>query len=160
MHRDLKFVNIDFFNISHFFVLLNFDTFRHILTRNFLRFKFDTIDTLNYLISKFELQNYDHSIDIWIMIIILYELTYDYHSWKFVFNSWRDDKNNEKLRSFFQKKYQDVIIKMKINCKTHESSTNDYIHCECSLRNACFESIINEINWSKVSSQWTIFSLK
>ncbi|KAK4207341.1 hypothetical protein QBC37DRAFT_433561 [Rhypophila decipiens] len=40
------------------------------------------------------------------MGIILFELTYNYHPWKYAINRWRDGKSNEALRPSFQKSYQ------------------------------------------------------
>lgn len=53
------------------------------------------IGTVGYLALEFELKEYDQSIDIWAMGIILYHLTYDHHPWKFAINPWCDDKENE-----------------------------------------------------------------
>ena len=41
---------------------------------------------IGYLAPELELENYNHSIDIWSMGIILFELTYNYYPWKFSIN--------------------------------------------------------------------------
>ncbi|KAM5505383.1 hypothetical protein McaMca56_000027 [Microsporum canis] len=45
--------------------------------------------TVNYLAPERELQNHDHSIDVWSMGIIGFELLYGYRPWKIAVNPWR-----------------------------------------------------------------------
>lgn len=45
------------------------------------------------------------------MAIILYELTYSYHRWKFAIKPWRNNKNSEKLPSI---KWSETIIGVSI----------------------------------------------
>ena len=146
VHRDLKPANIGLFSTPLPSVLLDLGTSRHISAGGSLRPEPGTAGTLGYLAPEFELQDYDHSIDIWAMAIILYELTYGHHPWKLALNPWRDGKDNEKLRSPFQKKYEDAMMKMKMDCdRAYKSPADGYIHRECSLRSACFGPIVDEV---------------
>ncbi|RMD44306.1 hypothetical protein DV735_g912, partial [Chaetothyriales sp. CBS 134920] len=85
--------------------------------------------TIGYLAPEFELENYDHSIDIWSMAIILFELTYNCHPWKFSINPWRNGDDNEKLRPTFLKSYQSAIDTMGMDSKSaHASPAKGYVH--------------------------------
>ena len=133
LHRDLKPTNIGLIGKPLRSVLLDVGTSRHIQAGGSLRPEPGTVGTIGYLAPELELEDYDHSIDIWSMGIILFELTYNYHLWKFSINLWRDGKDNEKLRPFFRKSYQNAIDKMARDHKSAcASPARGYIHCECS----------------------------
>jgi hypothetical protein len=50
----------------------------------------------------------------WAMGIIGYELTYGCHPFKFLANPWREGKEHEKMRSEFQKSY-DQATGLRVN---------------------------------------------
>ncbi|KAH9219376.1 hypothetical protein DL95DRAFT_384430 [Leptodontidium sp. 2 PMI_412] len=53
------------------------------------------------------------------MGIILFQLTYNYHPWKFSINQCRDGKDNKQLRASFRKSNERAIDKM---AKDYESA--------------------------------------
>lgn len=129
VHRDLKPTNIGLVGMPLRSVLLDVGTSRHIQAGGLLQPKPGTVGTVGYLAPELELENYDYSIDIWAMAIILYELTYSYHPWKFAINPWRDNKDSEKLRQPFRCSYQDAIDKMARDYdRARASPANGYIH--------------------------------
>jgi serine/threonine protein kinase len=135
VHRDLKPPNIGLFDKSLHSVLLDVGTSRHIQRGTKLQPRSGTLGTIGYIAPELELEDYDHSIDIWAMGIILFELTYNYHPWKFAINPWRAGEKNEKLRPEVQKSYQSAINLMVSDYKSAcASPTQGYIHREC-LRN-------------------------
>ncbi|KAK3331565.1 kinase-like domain-containing protein [Cercophora scortea] len=79
LHRDLKPTNIGFIGKPPRSVLLDIGTSTHIRAGGSLRSRPGTVGTIGYLAPELELEEYDHSIDIWSMAIILFELTYNYH---------------------------------------------------------------------------------
>ncbi|KAK3903423.1 kinase-like domain-containing protein [Staphylotrichum tortipilum] len=85
--------------------------------------------TVTYFAPERELQPYNHSVDIWVMGIIGYEVTYGHHPFKFLLNPWRKGEEHEKLRPVFEKKYQEAIERLAADCKgARESPTAGYIH--------------------------------
>ncbi|KAF2812792.1 kinase-like protein [Mytilinidion resinicola] len=129
LHRDLKLTNIGLIVNPLRSVLLDVGTSRHIQAGGSLRPEPGTVGTIGYLAPELELDDYDHSIDIWSMGIILFELTYNYHPWKFSINPWRDGKDNEKLRPSFENSYQNTIDKMARDYKSAcASPARGYIH--------------------------------
>jgi serine/threonine protein kinase len=133
LHRDLKPTNIGLIGKPLRSVLLDVGTSRHIQAGGSLRPEPGTVGTIGYLAPELELEDYDYSIDIWFMGIILFELTYNYHPWKFSINPWRDGKDNEKLRPSFRKSHQNAIDKMARDHKSAcASPARGYIHRECS----------------------------
>jgi serine/threonine protein kinase len=136
LHRDLKPSNIGLISKPLCSVLLDIDTSRHLQAGRMLRSEPGTCGTLGYVAPELEVDNYDHSIDIWSMGVVLFELTYGYHPWKYAFNPWRH--GNEGLRPFFQKSYQDAIDKMDSDYRTARvSPAKDYIHRQCSMSTSC-----------------------
>lgn len=131
LHRDLKPANIGLIG-KHRSVLLDVGTSTHVGAGESLRPEPGTLGTIGYLAPEFELENYDHSIDIWAMGIILFELTYDSHPWKFAINPWRDDEKSKRLRPSFEKSYKDAIDVMARDYeKARVSPARGYIHREC-----------------------------
>ncbi|KAK3349739.1 kinase-like domain-containing protein [Lasiosphaeria hispida] len=129
LHRDLKPTNIGLIGKPLRSVLLDVGTSRHIQAGGSLRPEPGTVGTVGYLAPELELEDYDHSIDIWSMGIILFELTYNYHPWKYAINPWRDGKTNEALRPSFQKSYQNAIDKMVRDYRNARvSPAKGYIH--------------------------------
>ncbi|KAL8407616.1 hypothetical protein RB594_006442 [Gaeumannomyces avenae] len=69
--------------------------------------------TIGYIAPEREMEEYDHSVDIWSLGVIGYELTYGHHPWKLACNPWHDDvKKSEDLRPAFHKKYQDAMDRL------------------------------------------------
>ena len=137
MHRDLKPTNIGLVGTPARAVLLDVGTSAHLRRGTTMKSRPGALGTIGYLAPELELEEYDHSIDIWAMGIILYHLTYNHHPWKFALNPWRDGKENEKLRPQFRKSYQEAIDKMMRDYHTaRQSPTEGYIHRECSVH-AC-----------------------
>lgn len=132
LHRDLKPTNIGLVGKPLRAVLLDVGTSRHIQAGGSLHAVPGTVGTIGYLAPELELEDYDHSIDIWSMGIILFELTYNYHPWKYAINPWCNGKANEALRPSFEKSYQDAIQKMVTDCRSaRQSPTEGYIHRKC-----------------------------
>ena len=129
MHRDLKPTNIGLVGTPTRAVLLDVGTSAHLQHGTKMKPDPGAVGTVGYLAPELELDDYDHSIDIWAMGIILYYLTYNHHPWKFALNPWRDSKENEKLRPQFRMCYQEAIDKMMkdYNIARH-SPANGYIH--------------------------------
>jgi serine/threonine protein kinase len=133
LHCDLKPTNIGLIGKLLRSVLLDVGTSRHIQAGGSLRPEPGTVGTIGYLAPELELEDYDHSINIWSMGIILFKLTYNYHPWKFFINPWHDGKDNKKLRSSFRKSHQNAIDKMARDHKSAcASPARGYIHRECS----------------------------
>ncbi|KAK2731287.1 hypothetical protein FQN57_003533 [Myotisia sp. PD_48] len=129
MHRDLKPANVGLIGSEARSVLLDIGTARHIQADESLPPEPGTVGTIGYLAPELELDSYNHSIDIWSMGVILFELTYNYHPWRFAINPWRDGKDNEKLRPSFQKSYEAAIDKMASDYKSARvSPISGYIH--------------------------------
>ncbi|KAI1420108.1 kinase-like domain-containing protein [Xylaria sp. FL1777] len=143
LHRDLKPTNIGLIGKPVRSVLLDVGTSRHIQAGGSLVPAPGTVGTIGYLAPELELEDYNHSIDIWSMGIILFELTYNYQPWKFSINPWRDGKDNEKLRPLFQKSYQDAINKMAGDYKSARASpARGYIHRECFSMSPSFNGLL------------------
>ena len=109
LHRDLKPANIGFFDKKWQSVILDVGSCRHVPKGEFLESTPGSIGTIGYLAPETEMGKYDHSVDIWAMGIILFELTYGYHPWKLAINPWRAGKENEKLRPGFERSYQEAV---------------------------------------------------
>ncbi len=113
LHRDLKPTNIRMVGHPSRGVLLDLGSARHLQPGTNLKPTPGHSGIVNYLAPEREIQKHDHSIDIWAMGAIGYELTYGIHPWKLELNPWRDDKPEcEKLRPLFRQKYQDAIHKL------------------------------------------------
>jgi serine/threonine protein kinase len=95
--------------------------------------------TIHYIAPERELQPYNHSIDIWAMGIIRFELMYRYHPFKFPINPWRAGKEHEKLRPEFKKKYDEAMGRLANDGeRTRKSPTQGYIHRKCPMgRRTC-----------------------
>lgn len=65
--------------------------------------------TIWYLAPEREMQGHSSEVDIWSMGIMLFELVYGYHPWKFSDNPWRPGSRYEKLRPQFHKKYREAM---------------------------------------------------
>ncbi|MCJ1466001.1 hypothetical protein MMC07_004620 [Pseudocyphellaria aurata] len=129
MHRDLKPTNIGLIGTSARAILLDHGQSARLQPCTVMKPKPGRVGTVGYLAPELEIEDYDHSIDIWAMGIILYELTYKYHPWLFALNPWRDRKENENLRPQFQRCYQEAIKKMMEDYNaTHEAPTEGFIH--------------------------------
>ena len=135
MHHDLKPANIGLIGRPARAVLLDIGTSAHLRQGTTRKPHPGALGTIGYLAPELELEEYDHSIDIWAMGVVLYQLTYKCHPWKIVRNPWRDGKENEKLRPLFQKSYQEAIDKMmRDSHRARQLPSEGYIHRECSER--------------------------
>jgi serine/threonine protein kinase len=66
--------------------------------------------TIDYIAPERELEPYNHSVDIWSLGCLGYELTYGYHPWRLALNPWRDDKREcELMRPVFHSRYQKTM---------------------------------------------------
>jgi serine/threonine protein kinase len=114
--------------------LLDVGTSKYIVEGRLLHPKPGSFGTIGYLAPESELEDYGCSINIWAMGVILFELTYGYHPWKFPVNPWRSGEDNKSLRSEFQKRYQDAIMLMARDYKSARASRYGYIHRKCRLQ--------------------------
>lgn len=137
LYRDLKPNNIGLIGEPPRSVLLDVGTSKHIPAGGLLRPVPGTVGTLGYLTPELELEDYDHSIDIWSMGIILFQLTFNDHPWKCAINPWRDGTENEALRPSFRTRYQNAINRMANDYRNaRESPAEGFIHRECSMPTA------------------------
>ncbi len=137
LHSDLKPANIGLFDKPYRSVPLDLGSSKQILTGSSLKCRPGTAGTIGYLAPELELEDYDHSIDIWAMGVILYELTYDEHPWRFSINPWRKGRDYEALRSSFKESYRYAANRMvKDYSSARASPTSGYIHCQYPFRNA------------------------
>ncbi|KAI0185407.1 kinase-like domain-containing protein [Xylaria flabelliformis] len=74
VHSDLKPANIGFIPKSLHSVLLDTGSSMHIKKDEFLDHRPGTVGTIGYLAPELEMRCWDHSIDIWSMGVILYQL--------------------------------------------------------------------------------------
>lgn len=133
LHRDLKPTNTGLVSSPLRSVLLDVGISAQIQPSVALRPEPGVQGTVGYLTFEFELEEYDHAIDIWAMGIILYELTYGDHPWKFTPNPWHKAKECEKLRLAFQKTYQIAIDTTGRDYNmARRSSATKFIHPGCS----------------------------
>ena len=137
IHRDLKPTNIGLVGTPARTILLDNGTSAYLRPGTMMKPHPGAIGTVGYLAPELEIEDYDHSIDIWAMGIILYHLTYNHHPWKFALNPWRDVEENENLRPEFRKCYQTAIDRtMKDYNAARLASMEGYIHREY-LVHAC-----------------------
>ncbi|KAI0453499.1 kinase-like domain-containing protein [Xylaria acuta] len=131
-HRDLKPTNIGVVGTPARAVLLDVGTSAYLRHGTTIKPNPGAVGTIGYLAPELELEDYNHSIDIWAMGVTLYYLTYKHHPWHLALNPWRDGKENEELRPHFRKMYQEAIDKMTIDYNiARQSPTAGYIHREC-----------------------------
>ncbi|KAL8941859.1 MAG: hypothetical protein Q9216_002003 [Gyalolechia sp. 2 TL-2023] len=109
LHRDIKPTNIGLVGWPLRSVLLDVGTSACIQPGVALQPEPGARGTVGYLAHELELEEYDFSIDIWAMGVILYELTYGHHPWKFTLNPWRDGQKYEVLRPAFRESYQNAL---------------------------------------------------
>ncbi|KAL9014351.1 MAG: hypothetical protein Q9173_001000 [Seirophora scorigena] len=101
LHHDMKPTNIGLVGSPLRSVLLDVGTSARIQRGVALQPEPGARGTVGYLAPELELKEYDFSIDIWAMGVILYELTYGHHPWNFTLNPWREGKKYEMLRPAF-----------------------------------------------------------
>jgi len=112
VHRDLKPANIGLIGRPPRAVLLDVGVSRYIEPGRSLLPNPGHFGTVGYLAPESELGKYDHAVDIWAMGIVLFQLTYNYHPWKFSKNPWRNGEDNNELRGSFRKSHEKAIDKM------------------------------------------------
>ncbi|CZT06995.1 uncharacterized protein RAG0_12573 [Rhynchosporium agropyri] len=131
LHQDLKPANIGLVGSGLFTrsILLDVGGSRKIAADTSLSPSPGQTGTIGYLAPELELGNYNKSVDIWAMGVILYELTYHRHPWKFAMNPWRCEKENEELRPAFRSRYERAIDIMELDFQSASASpTNGYKH--------------------------------
>lgn len=134
LHRDLKPANICVFKTRTRSILLDVGTAAQIEPGGVLRSEPGCFGTIGYLAPELELDDYDHSIDIWAMGIILYQLTYGHHPWKFAINPWCNEEDNRKVRQAFEKRYVKAVEQMmEDDDDACQSPTAEYLHRRCCL---------------------------
>ena len=134
LYRDLKLTNIGLIGKPLRSVLLDIGISRHIQIGRLLRPKLDIVSTISYLAPKLKLEDYNYSINIQSIGIILFKLIYNYYLQKFFINLQRNSKDNKKLRPFFQKSYQNAIDKIARDYKsTYASPARGYIYYKYSI---------------------------
>ncbi|KAI1739753.1 kinase-like domain-containing protein [Xylaria scruposa] len=127
VHRDLKPSNIGFIKKASRSVLLDTGSSKHINKGEFLEHRPGAAGTINYLAPEFEMNRHDHSVDIWSMGVVLYELTYRRSPWRFRFNPWRQEYARH--RPDFMVAYRDAIRRMASDYQSARASPTDgYIH--------------------------------
>ncbi|KAI1309550.1 kinase-like domain-containing protein [Xylaria venustula] len=88
VHRDLKPCNIGVVGQPSRAVLLDLGTSERIPQNGSLFPEQGCVGTVNYIAPEMERRNYNHSVDIWSMGVILYCLTYNHHPWEMAENPW------------------------------------------------------------------------
>ena len=133
LYRDLKLTNIGLIGKPLYSVLLDVSISRYIQAGGSLRPKLGIVSIIGYLAPKLKLEDYNYSIDIQSIGIILFKLIYNYYLQKFSINLQRDGKDNKKLYPSFRKSYQNAINKMARDYKSACASlARGYIYCKCS----------------------------
>lgn len=128
LHGDLKLANIGIIGHPPRGVLLDLASARHLLPGSKLKPTPGDGGTVGYLAPEREIQEHDHSIDIWAMGVIGYELMYGTHPWKLAVNPWRDNRPEcEKLRPRFSQLYKDVISTLSTHYQNRGESRR-YLH--------------------------------
>ncbi|KAI1130270.1 kinase-like domain-containing protein [Nemania abortiva] len=129
LHRDLKPANIGIIGTPPRGVLLDLGMAMKLQVGGSLPPEPCTVGTINYLAPELEMINYDHSIDIWSMGVILYELTYGVHPWKFASNPWCNAKVSQEVRLAFENSYHTAMKTMRVDAsRARASPTDGYIH--------------------------------
>jgi hypothetical protein len=108
-HRDLKPQNIGWRDSRA--VILDMGGAVRLLPNQYVRSEPGTKGTIPYLAPELEMGNYDRRIDTWSMGVILFELVYGHHPWKFFQNPWRP--GHEHLRNIFHREYNKSIEKIR-----------------------------------------------
>ena len=134
VHRDLKPANIGLIGRPPRAVLLDVGVSRYIEPGRSLLPNPGHFGTVGYLAPESELGKYDHAVDIWAMGIVLFQLTYNYHPWKFSKNPWRNGEDNNELRGSFRKSHEKAIDKMaKDYERARASPAKGFLHREYSV---------------------------
>jgi serine/threonine protein kinase len=131
MHLDLKPSNIGVTGEPRRCVLLDLGS-SYLLEDESVEAQPGCGGTVTYLAPERELGPYNHSVDIWAMGIVGYELTYGSHPFKFLINPWRKGQAHEKLRADFHTKYDAAMNRLANDYKqAHGSPTTGYLHRRC-----------------------------
>jgi serine/threonine protein kinase len=91
-------------------VLLNMESSIHIPPNSLVSPAPGYGGTTWYLAPERDIQSFDYLVDIWSIGVVLFELAYGYHPWKFDVNPWRP--GNENLRPEFHTKYGEAMSKI------------------------------------------------
>ena len=134
LHYNLKPTNISLISKPLRSILLDISTLRHIQVGRSLRPKLGIVSIIGYLAPELKLEDYNHSINIQSIGIILFELIYNYYLQKFSINLQRDSKDNKKLCLSFQNSYQNTINKMARDYKSaYALPARGYIYYKYSI---------------------------
>lgn len=123
LHGDLKPPNIGVIGTPQRAVLLDLGNAVHLKPGSTIPPTPGRGGTLGYIAPEREMEPYDHSVDIWSMGVIGFELTYGRHPWRFARNPWRSDRQDcESLRPDFNKRYEEAIDLLTRDASTAEPS--------------------------------------
>ena len=82
--------------------------------------------TIPYLAPEREMQGHGSEVDVWSMGIVLFELMYGYHPWKFSSNPWRPGGIYENLRPQFNQKYREAMDQVRRSSDVPQSKLSLY----------------------------------
>ena len=123
LHGDLKPPNIGVIGTPPRAVLLDIGHATHLKLGSTLPPTPGRGGTVDYIAPEREMENYDHTVDVWSLGVIGYELMYGYHPWRMALNPWRNDKEDcEKLRPKFDQKYEEATDILTRDASTAEPS--------------------------------------
>lgn len=161
LHGDLKPSNIGVMGTPLRAVILDTGSAMYLEPGSTLKPEPESGGTLDYIAPEREMDEYDHSVDIWSLGCIGYELTYGEHPWSLSVNPWRDD-SNQSLGSgrdyygLFEQKYEEAMDELSQDFSVFRSRTpqdGDFLHREFPGIVAC--GIIS--TWPRVALTWGTF---
>ncbi|KAH6613099.1 kinase-like domain-containing protein [Boeremia exigua] len=112
IHRDIKPANIGVKDGGHA-VLLDLD--QMILQKGHpdIPASPGVCGTLAYLAPESEMIAHSYLVDVWSAGLVLFQMMYGYHPWKFMTNPFRSDEPDELVRSLFDRQYDEIIAMLK-----------------------------------------------
>ncbi|KAF3480243.1 uncharacterized protein GIQ15_05590 [Arthroderma uncinatum] len=157
IHGDLKPSNIGILDVGFLHVvLLDFGGAVNLPPGYILQPTPGRSGTVNYLAPERELVAYDHSIDVWAMGVIGFQLLHGHHPWKFAVNPWRRENQFASLRPTFHDKYRKAVHRMKSHVSTEfnemllqmlrhpwavEGNNGERIAVRDALKSACWQDL-------------------